>query len=51
MQFFSSQGCRMVEMTCEEHDRIAASTQFITHTGGWPGPFLTASAEALQLVP
>lgn len=24
----------MVEMTCEEHDRIAASTQFITHTVG-----------------
>lgn len=22
----------MVEMTCEEHDRHAASTQFITHT-------------------
>ena len=33
LQFFSGQGCRMVEMTCEEHDRIAASTQFITHTG------------------
>ena len=33
VQFFSSQGCRMVEMSCEEHDRIAASTQFITHTG------------------
>lgn len=24
----------MVEMSCEEHDRIAASTQFITHTVG-----------------
>lgn len=24
----------MVDMTCEEHDRIAASTQFITHTVG-----------------
>ena len=24
----------MVEMTCEEHDRQAASTQFITHTVG-----------------
>lgn len=24
----------MVEMTCEEHDRKAASTQFITHTVG-----------------
>jgi hypothetical protein len=25
--FFAAQGCRMVEMTCEEHDRAAASTQ------------------------
>ena len=24
----------MVEMACEEHDRIAASSQFITHTIG-----------------
>jgi arogenate dehydrogenase (NADP+) len=24
----------MVEMTCEEHDRQAASTQFVTHTVG-----------------
>lgn len=24
----------MVEMTCEEHDQLAASTQFITHTVG-----------------
>lgn len=24
----------MVEMTCEDHDRIAASTQFMTHTVG-----------------
>ena len=24
----------MVEMTCQEHDRQAASTQFITHTVG-----------------
>ena len=24
----------MVEMSCEEHDRHAASTQFITHTVG-----------------
>lgn len=27
-------GCRMVEMTCEEHDSYAAATQFITHTTG-----------------
>lgn len=33
-QFFAGEGCNMVEMTCEEHDRQAASTQFITHTVG-----------------
>lgn len=31
---FESEGCRMVEMTCEEHDKLAASSQFITHTVG-----------------
>lgn len=34
MQFFEKEGCKMVDMTCEEHDRQAASTQFITHTVG-----------------
>lgn len=34
IDFFREQGCRMVEMTCEEHDRAAASTQFITHSVG-----------------
>lgn len=34
MQFFEKEGCKMVEMGCEEHDRQAASTQFITHTVG-----------------
>jgi arogenate dehydrogenase (NADP+) len=34
LQFFEKEGCRMVEMTCEEHDQMAASTQFITHTVG-----------------
>jgi arogenate dehydrogenase (NADP+) len=24
----------MVEMSCEEHDRLAAGTQFVTHTVG-----------------
>eukprot|EP00891_Asterochloris_glomerata_P003202 jgi/Astpho2/3202/Aster-05730 len=33
-RFFAQEGCNMVEMTCEEHDRQAASTQFITHTVG-----------------
>ncbi|EFJ52916.1 arogenate/prephenate dehydrogenase [Volvox carteri f. nagariensis] len=34
LKFFREEGCTMVEMTCEEHDRQAASTQFITHTVG-----------------
>lgn len=34
LDFWRAEGCRMVEMTCEEHDRQAASTQFITHTVG-----------------
>ncbi|KAI5074683.1 hypothetical protein GOP47_0010644 [Adiantum capillus-veneris] len=34
LSIFSSEGCRMVEMSCEEHDRHAASSQFITHTVG-----------------
>jgi len=34
VKFFADQGCRMVEMTCEEHDMQAASTQFVTHTVG-----------------
>ena len=31
---FEQEGCRMIPMSCEEHDRQAASTQFITHTVG-----------------
>ncbi|KAL4423565.1 hypothetical protein ABPG77_004605 [Micractinium sp. CCAP 211/92] len=34
LQFFEREGCNMVEMSCEEHDQLAASTQFITHTVG-----------------
>lgn len=34
LTFFKDEGCTMVEMTCEEHDKQAASTQFITHTVG-----------------
>ncbi|GAX79237.1 hypothetical protein CEUSTIGMA_g6677.t1 [Chlamydomonas eustigma] len=34
LNFFAIEGCNMVEMTCEEHDEAAASTQFITHTVG-----------------
>ncbi|GMH20581.1 hypothetical protein Nepgr_022422 [Nepenthes gracilis] len=31
---FRREGCRMVEMSCAEHDRYAAGTQFITHMMG-----------------
>ncbi|BBN01099.1 arogenate dehydrogenase (NADP+), plant [Marchantia polymorpha subsp. ruderalis] len=34
LNIFESEGCRMVEMTCEEHDVHAAGSQFITHTVG-----------------
>lgn len=34
LRCFESEGCDMVPMTCEEHDRHAASSQFITHTVG-----------------
>ncbi|KAH7314701.1 hypothetical protein KP509_21G016800 [Ceratopteris richardii] len=34
LSIFAREGCRMVEMSCEEHDRHAASSQFITHTVG-----------------
>lgn len=32
LNIFQDEGCRMVEMTCEEHDRYAAESQFVTHT-------------------
>ena len=34
LKFFEKEGCRMVEMDCEEHDRLSAGTQFVTHTVG-----------------
>ena len=34
LRCFEAEGCEMVPMTCEEHDRHAASSQFITHTVG-----------------
>ncbi|CAM8963348.1 unnamed protein product [Rhodiola kirilowii] len=34
LDIFAKEGCRMVEMSCVEHDRNAAGTQFITHTVG-----------------
>ncbi|KAJ7959582.1 Arogenate dehydrogenase [Quillaja saponaria] len=34
LQIFESEGCRMEEMSCEEHDKLAAKSQFLTHTIG-----------------
>ncbi|OVA07825.1 Prephenate dehydrogenase [Macleaya cordata] len=34
LQIFKDEGCRMVEMSCEEHDKLAARSQFLTHTVG-----------------
>ncbi|KAF5482252.1 hypothetical protein F2P56_002837 [Juglans regia] len=34
LDIFAREGCRMVEMCCEEHDKHAAGSQFITHTVG-----------------
>lgn len=34
LQIFETEGCRMVELSCEEHDKMAAKSQFITHTIG-----------------
>ncbi|KAL3840738.1 hypothetical protein ACJIZ3_025329 [Penstemon smallii] len=34
LDIFTKEGCRMVEMTCSEHDKYAAGSQFITHTMG-----------------
>ncbi|XP_073127818.1 arogenate dehydrogenase 1, chloroplastic-like [Henckelia pumila] len=34
LHIFSSEGCKMMEMTCEEHDKLAAKTQFLTHAVG-----------------
>ncbi|KAF6152654.1 hypothetical protein GIB67_008091 [Kingdonia uniflora] len=34
LHIFENEGCRMVEMSCEEHDKQAARSQFITHTVG-----------------
>lgn len=34
LDIFAREGCRMVEMSCAEHDWHAAGSQFITHTMG-----------------
>ncbi|KAL3623967.1 Arogenate dehydrogenase 2, chloroplastic [Castilleja foliolosa] len=34
LDIFRKEGCAMVEMSCAEHDKYAAGSQFITHTMG-----------------
>ncbi|XP_027187832.1 arogenate dehydrogenase 1, chloroplastic-like isoform X2 [Cicer arietinum] len=34
LHIFAEEGCKMLQMSCEEHDKIAAKSQFITHTIG-----------------
>ncbi|ESQ47523.1 hypothetical protein EUTSA_v10020287mg [Eutrema salsugineum] len=34
LAIFEREGCEMVEMSCADHDRYAAGSQFITHTVG-----------------
>ncbi|TYJ18454.1 hypothetical protein E1A91_A09G124500v1 [Gossypium mustelinum] len=34
LHIFESKGCRMVEMSCEEHDKVAARSQFLSHSIG-----------------
>nr|GMD76964.1 arogenate dehydrogenase 2, chloroplastic-like [Ipomoea batatas] len=34
LDIFDKEGCRMVEMSCAEHDKHAAGSQFMTHTVG-----------------
>lgn len=34
IECWKTEQCKMVRMTCEQHDSYAASTQFITHTTG-----------------
>lgn len=34
LDIFEQEGCAMTEMTCANHDKVAANSQFITHTVG-----------------
>uniref|UniRef100_A0A5B7B432 Prephenate/arogenate dehydrogenase domain-containing protein n=1 Tax=Davidia involucrata TaxID=16924 RepID=A0A5B7B432_DAVIN len=34
LHIFESEGCKMLQMSCEEHDKLAARSQFLTHTVG-----------------
>lgn len=34
LKIFQNEGCKMIEMTCEQHDKHTAESQFITHLTG-----------------
>ncbi|XAR71890.1 Arogenate dehydrogenase (NADP(+)) [Bertholletia excelsa] len=34
LHIFESEGCKMLELSCEEHDKLAARSQFLSHTIG-----------------
>jgi len=34
LALFEDEGCRMVKMSCEQHDALAAGSQFVTHLTG-----------------
>ncbi|XP_059627931.1 arogenate dehydrogenase 1, chloroplastic-like isoform X2 [Cornus florida] len=34
LQIFEREGCKMLEMTCEEHDKQASKSQFLSHVIG-----------------
>lgn len=34
LKIFQNEGCNMIEMTCEDHDKNTAESQFITHLTG-----------------
>ena len=34
LNIFKIEGCEMIEMSCEEHDKLSAESQFITHLTG-----------------
>lgn len=51
VSFYYWQGCRMVEMLCEEHDRYAAGSQFITHTiGRWATGYLSGTISPIKCI-
>ena len=59
LSLFEEEGCKMVKMSCERHDTLAAGSQFVTHLTGRllarlglpPSPIATQGYRALlQLV-